>query len=638
MRSDNPGKKRAIEKYVGRVDRREGISDEQEVLDISDSSSSVDGEDNLLKEISISELSLKYKFIKEVTKDSGKIYLRFIPNDSRVTLEEQKRDTAVIFRNVISVLKDQFDADSKEIRKRPNYITFANTDLIDLWSRKVGVQLSSGETKPEKTIVVIGAGDVGESVVKDLINYHERRETNCKIVWVNRTQEYVEHRIRDLSSDHLTSCVRISTDLEDCKEADMIVMTAGVKAGRIGAATREKALVHNLDIIETYSHLIKSWVKKNGSTKLAMLTNPVEISAQLMCEQTDIAPENIVALGTHLDTKRYVRFLEEELARIGCRGQEIKALVLGRHTASGMIFQSENITFGGEPITRLVDYGAISQDQLDEVLKVAQYRAREEGIVMSKSKYGKGAYEKPAKAGVEIITNWLYGPEEGKEHEVLSAGILTVLEDKTCYLGFPVTFAADGSIQRRDEYLMNQGLRDELTKVAQGLIEDRARLGEWTDYLVPLSRGMNRLLEEAEKRSITIAKFAPIGIYSRQEFESNLSKIMEIYDISEVPQIKDSIKVSVKGENRRFSSELLGIFVNALNSIGMIDKSETPSRFLDADRVEGLVIKTTQECVDILKRFPTTTEATSTLKESPSTNLTVKNSTNLKNLFKTTTR
>jgi malate dehydrogenase len=602
--------KRPLEKDEGRKDAK------RVALDGSDSDFSVDAIVSGLDLVTISELSLKYRFVKEVSKDGSKIYLRFIPNDKDITLEEKKRDSAAIFQNIKKVLGDQIIADSEEIRKRPEYITFTREDLIDIWSKRVGVQISSPEIHPQKTIAVIGSGDVGESVVKDFMDYHERRGINCKIVWVNRNQEYVEHRARDLSSDHLTSCVGLSTTMEDCKNADLIVMTAGVKAGRIGAVDREKALIHNLEIVDVYSHQIKAWAKKDGSTKLAILTNPVEIVAQLMSEETGFAPENIIALGTHLDTKRYVRFLEEELNKIGCRGQEIKTLVLGRHSANGMIFQPENITFGGEPITRLVEYDVISQEQLNSVLRIAEEKSRAEGIVMSKSKYGKGSYEKPAKAAVEVVTNWLYGPEMGKEDEVLSVGIFTRHLNNSCYLGFPVKFAANGTMQIMEEYLSQGDLRVKLQEVAQDLAESRAKLGKWTDYLVPLSRGMNRLLEEGEKRSSAIAALSAIGIYSREDLEKNLSKITEIYDISKMSQLGDQIKISVKGENSRFSNELFGVFFNALNAIGMVDKTETPRKVAESNKTESFVIKVTKECVDLLRENSVIDVSSSSVMES----------------------
>jgi len=165
-------------------------------------------------------------------------------------------------------------------------------------------------------------------------------------------------------------------DYSRASDSDMFIITAGLRRkpdeSRLDLINRNVALF--LDILKN--------IKSAGLRKDAILfvvTNPVDLLTQLAVEFSGLSWQQVLGLGTMLDTSRFCSLIADELKTAPT---QIRALILGEHGDS-MVPVWSSATVNGLPLTSLKECGQTFQQSVFE-------RVKQSGAEMIKKKGGAG--------------------------------------------------------------------------------------------------------------------------------------------------------------------------------------------------------------------------------------------------------
>ncbi|TCS82545.1 L-lactate dehydrogenase [Tepidibacillus fermentans] len=175
--------------------------------------------------------------------------------------------------------------------------------------------------KNHTKIVVIGSGAVGSTfaytvLLKGLAN---------ELVIIDKNRDKAEGDALDLNHGLLLAQpMKIyAGDYSDCKDADIIVITAG--AAQKPGETRLDLLQRNVSI---YHQILSEVTKFNQDAIFLIATNPVDILTYISIKLTNIPKERIIGSGTLLDSARF-RYLISEKIKIDPRS--IHGMIIGEH-------------------------------------------------------------------------------------------------------------------------------------------------------------------------------------------------------------------------------------------------------------------------------------------------------------------
>jgi L-lactate dehydrogenase len=178
---------------------------------------------------------------------------------------------------------------------------------------------------------IIGAGNVGIGVLDSLVYLGVAKE----VILFNRTLQKAEGEIFDLEdslpflNDMKLGATNNYNDLKGCK---VVVITAGVKQ-KVGQ-TRLELLNQNVSIVKS---IIKNLDEVNLTTKIIIVTNPVDILTRIAKEVTKRDKNLIFGSGTVLDSIRLQEAISKE---IGVNTKDIHAYVIGEHGDSEFVLWS----------------------------------------------------------------------------------------------------------------------------------------------------------------------------------------------------------------------------------------------------------------------------------------------------------
>lgn len=183
--------------------------------------------------------------------------------------------------------------------------------------------------KPSKNkIVVIGAGMVGAAVMNSILTLGLVSE----IVVIDNNKDKAQGEALD--SSHTTSfayspnvSVRVG-DYEDCKNAQIIVMTAGpsLKPGE----TLDRMLLANKNVT-VMNEVMSSITKYTKDAVIIIVTNPVDVVTYLAQNHFDYPKEKIIGTGTLLDTARLRRIIAKNYS---VDTKNVHGYLLGEHGGS----------------------------------------------------------------------------------------------------------------------------------------------------------------------------------------------------------------------------------------------------------------------------------------------------------------
>lgn len=211
-----------------------------------------------------------------------------------------------------------------------------------------------------KVTIVGGGGRVGSNAAFAL----QCSGVVSEIQILDANQELAEGEALDLL--HGASCLadqRIyAGDYERARDTNIYVITAGLRRkpdeSRLDLTNRNISLFRNiLADIKSAGHL--------NCAKFFVVSNPVDILTELATRELNVPANQVLGLGTMLDTARFRSLIADELE---LAPTQVKALILGEHGDS-MIPVWSSATVAGLPMAGLPGVTPALQKKLFERTK-----------------------------------------------------------------------------------------------------------------------------------------------------------------------------------------------------------------------------------------------------------------------------
>lgn len=209
-------------------------------------------------------------------------------------------------------------------------------------------------------VVIIGAGLVGSSTAFSLVTQGICDEV--MIIDINKNKARGE--VMDLCHcvEYLNRNVKVSEgDYKDCKDADIVVITAGAPP-KVGQT--------RLDTLELSAKIAKSIVEPVMASgfrgHFIVVSNPVDIIAYYVYQLSGLPKNQVIGTGTAMDSARLKHFIGE-LIEVDPRS--VQGYTMGEHGDSQMCPWS-HVTIGGKRITDIIeDNEEYKNVDLDEIVR-----------------------------------------------------------------------------------------------------------------------------------------------------------------------------------------------------------------------------------------------------------------------------
>lgn len=218
--------------------------------------------------------------------------------------------------------------------------------------------------KTNSKVVVVGAGNVGSATA-----YAIAQQQLCgELVIVDVAADKAEGEALDIAHGmpFVGGMKVYSAGYEACKDADVIVITAG--AGRKPGETRLDLANKNANIIKAVTGEI---MKHYNGALILVISNPVDVITTLILKWSGLPADRVVGSGTILDTSR----LRYVLGRhFGVEVMSVQAYVLGEHGDSQFVsWHLSNIAgVGIDEYAKMtkVDLGDSVKAQIEEEVRL----------------------------------------------------------------------------------------------------------------------------------------------------------------------------------------------------------------------------------------------------------------------------
>ncbi|MBM7702767.1 L-lactate dehydrogenase [Metabacillus iocasae] len=204
-------------------------------------------------------------------------------------------------------------------------------------------------TKTRK-VAVVGTGFVGSSYAFALLNQGIANE----LVLIDINQEKAEGEIRDLNHGMpFASPMHIwSGDYDECKDADLVVITAGANQGP--GETRLDLVEKNVTI---FNKIVRRIMDSGFNGIILVATNPVDILSYVTWQASGLPKERVIGSGTILDTARF-RYLLSDYFHVDPRN--VHAYIMGEHGDTELPVWS-HAQIGGVPIKKFLNVENVAE-------------------------------------------------------------------------------------------------------------------------------------------------------------------------------------------------------------------------------------------------------------------------------------
>lgn len=194
--------------------------------------------------------------------------------------------------------------------------------------RKAAAEWEAAMNTDTRKVVLIGTGMVGMSYAYSLLNQNVCNE----LVLIDIDRKRAEGEAMDLNHGLAFSGSHMKIyagDYEDCRNADMVVICAGVaqKPGesRLDLLKRNK---------EVFRSIVGPVVESGFRGIFLVATNPVDVMTRVVHELSGFNARRVLGTGTALDTAR-LRYLLGDYLKVDPRN--IHAYVMGEHGDSEFV-------------------------------------------------------------------------------------------------------------------------------------------------------------------------------------------------------------------------------------------------------------------------------------------------------------
>lgn len=273
-----------------------------------------------------------------------------------------------------------------------------------------------------KKVSIIGAGNVGASTAQLIA-----QAGFADIMLFDIAEGMPQGKALDIAEAcplwNSPSSVKGTNNYADTGASDIVLITAGFP--RKPNMSRDDLLHANADVIRAASGAI---AKTSPDAIIIVVTNPMDVMAQLAWKTTEFSCRRVMGMGGILDSSRLRTFLAWEL---NISPEDIEAIVLGGH-GDQMVPLPRFTTAKGIPVTELLKR---------KTIEALIHRTRNGGAeIVSLLKSG-SAYYAPSAAAFQMIKSILL---DEKRMLPCAAYLNGEYGIKDIYLGVPVVLGKDG--------------------------------------------------------------------------------------------------------------------------------------------------------------------------------------------------
>jgi malate dehydrogenase len=273
-----------------------------------------------------------------------------------------------------------------------------------------------------KKVSVIGAGNVGASAAQLVA-----QASIADVVLFDIADGIPQGKALDIAEAcpiwNSSVSVKGTNSYADTKDSDIVVITAGFP--RKPNMSRDDLLHANADVVKAVSGTI---AKTSPNAIVIVVTNPMDVMAQLAWKTTEFSCKRVIGMGGILDAARLRTFLAWEL---NVSPEDIETIVLGGH-GDQMVPLPRFTTVKGIAITKF-----LKKKTIDSLV----HRTRNGGAeIVSLLKSG-SAYYAPAAALAQMVKSILF---DEKRLVPCAAYLNGEYGMKDIYLGVPVVLGREG--------------------------------------------------------------------------------------------------------------------------------------------------------------------------------------------------
>lgn len=276
-----------------------------------------------------------------------------------------------------------------------------------------------------KKVVLVGTGFVGMSMAYSVLNTGGIDE----LVLVDLDQEKAIGEAMDMSHGlpYSKSSLKVKAgDYDDCKDADIVVITAG--AAQKPGQTRLELATINAKIMKS---ITQSIMATGFDGIIIVASNPVDLMSYVVQRVSKLPANRVIGSGTILDTAR-LRFLLSEYLNVA--STNIHAYILGEHGDSSFV-PWMNTYVGCKSMMEYIVEMNIDMNEMHKIYKEVQQAAYE--IIKRKN----ATYY-----GIGLSLNRLISAIFGNENAVLTVSAYQQGEFKQegLYIGVPAIINRQG--------------------------------------------------------------------------------------------------------------------------------------------------------------------------------------------------
>lgn len=273
-----------------------------------------------------------------------------------------------------------------------------------------------------KKVSIIGAGNVGASTAQLIAH-----EGLADVMLFDIAEGMPQGKALDIAEacPLWNSSISVSgtNSYKDTANSDVIVITAGFP--RKPGMSRDDLLNANADVVKTASVEIS---KTSPGAIIIVVTNPMDVMAQLAWKTTGFSFQRVMGMGGILDASRLRTFLAWE---VGVSPKDVDAIVLGGH-GDQMVPLPRFTTVKGMPITEI-----LKKDEIESLMQ----RTRNGGAeIVGLLKTG-SAYYAPAAATYQMVKAILFDEKRMLPCAVYLNGEYGI---KDICVGVPVILGKEG--------------------------------------------------------------------------------------------------------------------------------------------------------------------------------------------------
>ncbi|MFA5074220.1 MAG: malate dehydrogenase [Nitrospirota bacterium] len=241
----------------------------------------------------------------------------------------------------------------------------------------------------QKKVTVVGAGNVGASLAHMIV-----QEGFADVILFDVVEGVPQGKALDLSEGcplwGSPSSIKGTNDYALTAQSDVIVVTAGFP--RKPGMSRDDLLAANAKVI---TEVVQKTAALSPQAVYIIVTNPMDIMAQLSMKVSGFDPSRVIGMGGILDSARLRTFVAWEA---GVSPIDVEALVLGGH-GDQMVPMPRFTTVKGVSVMEL-----FTKERIEALVQRTKQGGAE---VVTLLKTG-SAYYAPAAAAMQMVKSVLF--------------------------------------------------------------------------------------------------------------------------------------------------------------------------------------------------------------------------------------